>query len=85
METNWSKVFEVFGSGIVGVFLVMFLLSFFLSHPVFFEHPVPAIEPMTKMLIRNAKKCLLRDRKGIMKIYNGEGHGRGSREFTESR
>jgi hypothetical protein len=27
METNWSKVFEVFGSGIVGVFLVMFLLQ----------------------------------------------------------
>ena len=27
METDWSKVFEVFGSGIVGVFLVMFLLQ----------------------------------------------------------
>ena len=27
METDWSKVFEVFGSGIIGVFLVMFLLQ----------------------------------------------------------
>lgn len=27
METNWSKVFEVFGSGIIGVFLVMILLQ----------------------------------------------------------
>ena len=27
METNWSKVLEVFGSGIIGVFLVMFLLQ----------------------------------------------------------
>lgn len=27
METNWPKVFEVFGSGIIGVFLVMFLLQ----------------------------------------------------------
>ena len=26
METDWSKVLEVFGSGIIGVFLVMFLL-----------------------------------------------------------
>lgn len=25
--TDWAKVFEVFGSGIVGVFLVMFLLQ----------------------------------------------------------
>jgi len=25
--TDWSKVFEVFGSGIVGVYLVMFLLQ----------------------------------------------------------
>lgn len=25
--TDWSKVFEVFGSGIIGVFLVMFLLQ----------------------------------------------------------
>lgn len=28
METDWSKVLEVFGSGIIGVFLVMFLLQF---------------------------------------------------------
>lgn len=27
METDWSKVLEVFFSGIVGVFLVMFLLQ----------------------------------------------------------
>ena len=27
METDWSKVIEVFGSGIIGVFLVMFLLQ----------------------------------------------------------
>jgi len=27
METNWSKVVEVFTSGIVGVFLVMILLQ----------------------------------------------------------
>jgi hypothetical protein len=27
MATDWSKVFEVFGSGIIGVFLVMFLLQ----------------------------------------------------------
>ena len=27
METDWSKVLEVFGSGIIGVFLVMFLLQ----------------------------------------------------------
>jgi hypothetical protein len=27
METDWSKVFEVFSSGIIGVFLVMFLLQ----------------------------------------------------------
>ena len=27
METDWPKVFEVFGSGIIGVFLVMFLLQ----------------------------------------------------------
>jgi hypothetical protein len=27
MTTDWSKVLEVFGSGIVGVFLVMFLLQ----------------------------------------------------------
>ncbi len=27
METDWSKVFEVFGSGIIGVFLVMILLQ----------------------------------------------------------
>ncbi len=27
METDWSKVFEVFSSGIVGVFLVMLLLQ----------------------------------------------------------
>ncbi|WP_172399708.1 hypothetical protein [Geothermobacter hydrogeniphilus] len=27
METNWSKVVEVFTSGIVGVFLVMVLLQ----------------------------------------------------------
>jgi len=26
METDWTKVFEVFGSGIFGVYLVMFLL-----------------------------------------------------------
>jgi hypothetical protein len=26
METDWSKVMEVFGSGIIGVYLVMFLL-----------------------------------------------------------
>jgi hypothetical protein len=26
METDWSKVFEVFGSGIIGVYLVMILL-----------------------------------------------------------
>ena len=26
MATDWSKVFEVFGSGIIGVFVVMFLL-----------------------------------------------------------
>ncbi len=26
METDWSKVLEVFGSGIIGVFLVMILL-----------------------------------------------------------
>jgi hypothetical protein len=26
METDWSKVLEVFGSGIIGVYLVMFLL-----------------------------------------------------------
>jgi hypothetical protein len=25
--TDWSKVFEVFGSGIVGVFIVMFFLQ----------------------------------------------------------
>ncbi len=25
--TDWPKVFEVFGSGIIGVFLVMFLLQ----------------------------------------------------------
>ena len=25
--TDWSKVLEVFGSGIIGVFLVMFLLQ----------------------------------------------------------
>jgi hypothetical protein len=25
--TDWSKVFEVFGSGILGVYLVMFLLQ----------------------------------------------------------
>ncbi|HEY5673345.1 MAG TPA: hypothetical protein VIR78_06565 [Malonomonas sp.] len=25
--TDWSKVFEVFSSGIIGVFLVMFLLQ----------------------------------------------------------
>ncbi len=27
METDWAKVIEVFGSGIIGVFLVMFLLQ----------------------------------------------------------
>ena len=27
METDWPKVIEVFGSGIIGVFLVMFLLQ----------------------------------------------------------
>jgi len=27
METNWSKVIEVFGSGIIGVFLVMIFLQ----------------------------------------------------------
>jgi len=27
METNWSKVMEVFTSGILGVFLVMVLLQ----------------------------------------------------------
>ena len=27
METDWSKVIEVFGSGIIGVFLVMILLQ----------------------------------------------------------
>lgn len=27
MGTDWSKVFEVFSSGIIGVFLVMFLLQ----------------------------------------------------------
>ena len=27
METNWPKVLEVFGSGIIGVFLVMILLQ----------------------------------------------------------
>ncbi len=27
METNWSKVIEVFSSGIIGVFLVMVLLQ----------------------------------------------------------
>ena len=27
METDWSKVIEVFSSGIIGVFLVMFLLQ----------------------------------------------------------
>jgi hypothetical protein len=27
METDWSKVMEVFGSGIIGVFLVMILLQ----------------------------------------------------------
>ena len=27
METDWSKVIEVFFSGIIGVFLVMFLLQ----------------------------------------------------------
>jgi hypothetical protein len=27
METDWSKVFEVFSSGIIGVFLVMILLQ----------------------------------------------------------
>ncbi|WP_020678271.1 hypothetical protein [Geopsychrobacter electrodiphilus] len=26
MEIDWGKVFEVFGSGIFGVYLVMFLL-----------------------------------------------------------
>jgi len=26
METDWAKVIEVFGSGILGVYLVMFLL-----------------------------------------------------------
>ncbi|MCK4508884.1 MAG: hypothetical protein KAU27_10095 [Desulfuromonadales bacterium] len=28
MGTDWSKVIEVFGSGIIGVFLVMILLQF---------------------------------------------------------
>ncbi len=27
MGADWSKVIEVFGSGIIGVFLVMFLLQ----------------------------------------------------------
>jgi hypothetical protein len=27
METDWPKVLEVFGSGIIGVFLVMVLLQ----------------------------------------------------------
>ena len=27
METDWPKVMEVFGSGIIGVFLVMILLQ----------------------------------------------------------
>lgn len=27
MDTNWSKVIEVFSSGIIGVFLVMALLQ----------------------------------------------------------
>ncbi len=27
METDWSKVIEVFSSGIIGVFLVMILLQ----------------------------------------------------------
>jgi len=27
METDWAKVLEVFGSGIIGVFLVMILLQ----------------------------------------------------------
>ena len=27
METDWPKVIEVFGSGIIGVFLVMILLQ----------------------------------------------------------
>lgn len=27
METDWPKVMEVFGSGIIGVFLVMLLLQ----------------------------------------------------------
>lgn len=27
MGTDWDKVIEVFGSGIIGVFLVMFLLQ----------------------------------------------------------
>ncbi len=27
METDWPKVLEVFGSGIIGVFLVMILLQ----------------------------------------------------------
>lgn len=27
MVTDWSKVFEIFGSGIIGVFLVMVLLQ----------------------------------------------------------
>ncbi len=28
METDWSKVLEVFGSGIIGVFLVMLIVQF---------------------------------------------------------
>lgn len=28
MATDWPKVWEVFGSGIIGVYLVMFLLQF---------------------------------------------------------
>lgn len=27
MATDWSKVLEVFGSGVIGVFVVMFLLQ----------------------------------------------------------
>lgn len=27
MESDWSKVLEVFGSGIMGVFLVMFIVQ----------------------------------------------------------
>ena len=27
MPIDWSKVFEVFGSGVIGVFTVMFLLQ----------------------------------------------------------